>query len=192
MTDHARQPPDTSGGVPAGWQGILDPGERILWQGRPAQGFYMDLVKLPLAIFGLFFTGFALFWMVMAAQAGGVFWMFGLIHFSVGVGLTFSAVAWGTLKRRGTWYTLTTRRAFIATELPLKGKRLDSYAITPDTRLSLRQGSPGSVIFSREDRRGNKGRVYTVDIGFERIAEAGRAYEIMRDIQRQAEREVKS
>ena len=190
MTETATQTQRKSTAAPAGWEGILDPGERILWQTRPAQGFYMDLVKLPLAIFGLFFAGFALFWMVMASQVGGVFWMFGLIHFSVGIGLAFSAVAWGTVKRRGTWYTLTNRRAFIATELPFKGKRLDSYAITPDTRLSLRQGNPGSVIFGREERRGNKGRVYTVDIGFERIAEVDRAYQIMRDIQRRAEREA--
>lgn len=190
MTDTTTQP--NADAVPAGWEGIIDPGERILWQARPSQGFHMDLVKLPVAIFGLFFAAFALFWMVMASQAGGVFWMFGLIHFSVGVGLTFGAVAWGTVKRRGTWYTLTNRRAFIATDLPFKGKRLDSYAITPDTRLSLRQGNPGSVFFGREERRGNKGRVYTVDIGFERIAEAERAYDILRDIQRRAEREAKA
>ena len=42
------------------------------------------------ALFGAAFAGFALFWMAMAAQAGGVFWMFGLIHFGVGVGLIYS------------------------------------------------------------------------------------------------------
>lgn len=172
-----------------GWEGILDEGERILWQSRPAQGFYMSLTKLPVALFGLFFAGFALFWMAMAAQAGGMFWAFGLIHFSVGIGLAVSAIAWGTLKRRGTWYTLTNKRAFIATDLPFKGKRLDSYTITPDTRLSLQSGNPGSVIFAREERRGNKGRVYSVDVGFERVDEAERAYEILRSLQRDAKAE---
>jgi hypothetical protein len=192
MTDITDQAQSRGHDVPAGWGGILDAGERILWQGRPDQGFHLEITRLPLAVFGLFFAGFALFWMVMAAQAGGVFWMFGLLHFSVGVGLAFSALAWGTLKRRATWYTLTDRRAFIATRLPLRGKRLDSYTITPDTRLSLRDGSPGSVLFGREERRGNKGRVYTVDIGFERIDDAGSAFEILRDIQRRAEQEAKA
>lgn len=192
MTDITGQPERTNQPAPTGWEGILDDGERILWQGRPDQGFYMDLVKLPVALFGFAFAAFALFWMVMAGQAGGGFWMFGLIHFSVGLGLAFSAVAWGTLKRRGTWYTLTDRRAFIATDLPFKGKRLDSYAITPGTRLSLRAGDPGSVFFSREERRGDRGRRYTVDIGFERIAGAERAYEILREIQRRARREAEA
>lgn len=170
--------------VPAGWESILDPGEQILWQGRPDQRFHFNLMKLPLVIFGLGFAGFALFWMVMAAEAGGGFWAFGLIHFSVGLGLVFSAVGWATLRRRGTWYTLTDRRAFIATALPLRGKNLDSYTITPDMRLSLRDGRPGSLIFASEERRGNKGGVYNEDIGFERIAEADRVYRLMRDIQR--------
>jgi len=190
MTDSTNQPQDRAHAVPAGWEGILDDGEHILWQGRPDPGFHMDLSKLPVALFGLAFAGFALFWMVMAAQAGGVFWMFGLIHFSVGLALAFGAVGWGNVKRRGTWYTLTDRRAFIATNLPGKGKRLDSYAITPDTRLSLRDGNPGSVMFSREERRGNKGRAFSVDIGFERIAEAAEAYEILRTIQRRAKPET--
>lgn len=144
-----------------------------------------------MAIFGLFFAGFALFWMVMAARAGGIFWMFGLIHFSAGVGIVFSATIQGTMKRRGTWYTLTDRRAFIATELPIKRRTLDSYIITPESRLSLRDGTPGSVMFARRDRRANKGHSLSVDVGFERIGDADKIYGLMRDIQRQAAREAR-
>lgn len=176
--------------MPEGWRGILDDGERIVWQGRPDQSFQIDIRKAPLALFGTVFAGFALFWMAMAAQAGGFFWMFGLIHFSVGIGLIYSATFWTVLKRRRTWYTLTNRRAFIASNLPFAGKRLDSYALTPETRLSLKSGNPGSVVFAREERRGSKGRRYTVDIGFERIAEADQVYALMRDAQRGWERDA--
>lgn len=181
---------DRASGLPAGWEGILDPDERILWQGRPDQRFHVNLLNLPIAVFGLFFAGFALVWMVLAAQAGGIFWMFGLIHFSVGVGILFFALAWGTVKRRGTWYTLSDRRAFIATDLPLRGRRLDSYAITPETDLSLRAGNPGSVIFVREERRGSRGRRYIAEMGFERISEAERVFGLIRAIQRQAPEET--
>lgn len=189
MTDTKPEARDRGQSVPTGWEGIVDPGEHILWQGRPDQRFHIELIKLPLVLFGLAFAGFASVWMGLAAQAGGGFWMFGLIHFSVGLGIVFGTVGWGTLKRRGTWYTLTDRRAFIATHLPLRGKRLDSYTITSDTRLSLRAGSPGSVMFAREERRGSKGGVYTVDIGFERIDDAERTLEILRGIQRGADAE---
>lgn len=189
MTDTARQDADVTA-VPEGWRGILDPGERILWQGRPDPGFYLTVRQVVPAVFGVFFAGFALVWMVMAAAAGGVFWMFGLIHFTVGVGLTGYSLFWDSFKRRHTWYTLTDRRAFIATDLPLKGKRLDSYAVTPDTRLSLQAGDPGSVIFAREERRGNRGRRYSVDVGFMRIGEAETVYSLMRGNQRGRESEA--
>ncbi len=171
---------------PEGWRGILDENERILWQGRPDHGFHVALVTLPLAVFGLAFAGFALFWMLMAAQAGGVFWMFGLIHFSVGAAMVFGALVWPTLRHRRTWYTLTDRRAFIATDLPVKGKRLESYPIGGGTPLVLKAGAPGSVTFFREERRGSKGRVRMVDIGFERIAEAEKVHGLIRGIQADA------
>jgi len=189
MTDTANDNADAPA-VPEGWRGILGDGERILWQGRPDQAFRINIRNVPLALFGAVFAGFALFWMAMAAQAGGAFWMFGLIHFFVGVGMIYSATYWTVLKRRRTWYTLTDRRAFIATDFPFRGKRLDSYSLTPRTRLSLKAGNPGSVVFAREERRGNKGRRYTVDIGFEHIDGAEKVYALMREVQNRHEREA--
>ena len=172
--------------TPAGWEGILDPGERIIWQGRPDPEFHIAPARILPALFGLLFAGFAMFWMVMASQAGGVFWMFGLIHFSVGAGLTAHSLFWDTLRRRRSWYTLTDKRAFIATDLPFKGQRLNSYPITPRSPLSLQPGR-GTVIFAREERRGNKGRRYLVDIGFQRIEDAKEVYGLMSGIQREGE-----
>ena len=47
-----------------GWEGILDPGEKIVWQGRPEQGFDIAAKDIPSAVFALFFSGFAVFWIV--------------------------------------------------------------------------------------------------------------------------------
>lgn len=169
--------------APAGWDGILDEGEQIVWQGRPDPAFHFAIGKAFTTIFGLFFAGFALFWMVMASRAGGVFWMFGLIHFAAGVGIIFHSTWWDTLRRRNTWYTLTDRRAFIATNLPFKGKRLQSYPITEATPLDYSAGPLATIHFAREDRRGNKGRRYTVPIGFERIEGGDTVYKLFRKVQ---------
>jgi len=171
--------------APPGWEGLLDPGERILWQGRPDGTVVLRPRNIALFLFGLAFAGFALFWMVMAAQAGGMFWAFGLIHFSVGLALSFGAIFWSAFRRRHSWYTLTDRRAFIATDLPLKGKQLKSYPITDDTALRYDQGQPASVWFGHEYRRTKNGST-RVDIGFERISEGDQVYRLMRDIQRGA------
>jgi|GEM_PF-6685542 len=107
--------------VPAGWQGILDPGLHILWHGRPDQRFHLELTKLPLVLSGLALAGFAVVRIGPAALADGGFWLFGLIHFSVGIGIVIGGAGLGALKRRGTWYSLSDPRAFIATQLPLRG-----------------------------------------------------------------------
>ncbi|QFT97358.1 hypothetical protein FIU85_08600 [Roseovarius sp. THAF8] len=164
------------------WDGILNPGEKVLWQGRPDPGVTIAPASIVTLIFGLFFAGFALLWMILAATAGGAFWMFGLIHFSVGLGIAFGGIFWEPWKRRHTWYTLTDSRAFIARDLPFLGRSLKSYPITGQTRLELRDGTPGSVMFDHEMRRHKNGH-YRVDIGFERIAEAGEVMRLMRQVQ---------
>ena len=167
-----------------GWDGILDPGEEIVWQGRPDQAFHVSARDIPPALFALFFTGFAVFWMNRAATMAGPFWMFGLIHFSVGLGIFWKSVFGATHRRRRTWYTLTDRRAFIATRSLRKGKELKSYPIAADTRLTYQDGPPATIHFARERRRGNKGRSYTVPIGFERIADGPDVLARLRRIQR--------
>ena len=171
-----------SGRVPGGWEGILQPGERILWQGRPDRAFALKPQHILSLIFGLVFAGFALVWMVMAARAGGLFWSFGLIHFAVGLGLAIGPpLAW-MIRRRGTWYTLTDRRAFIATDLPVKGRSLADYPIMPDTPVISDDRMPGSVLFAREMRAGRKGPL-PVPLGFERIADAVPVTALIRAIQ---------
>ena len=169
----------------SGWEGILDKGEEILWQGRPDTAIRIGPANIATMVFGLAFAGFALFWMILASAAGGAFWMFGLIHFTVGLALAAGPILWGPFKRGRTWYTLTDRRAFIATDLPLRGKQLKSYPITDDTVLDFQPGALSSIHFAEEMRRGNKGRRYMVPIGFEYIREGDEVYRKMRDIQRQ-------
>jgi len=175
--------------VPAGWDGLLDPGEEILWQGAPDPGFHFRARNLALTAFGAAFAAFALFWMVMASRAGGGFWMFGLIHFSVGVSLILGSLFWGTFKRRRTFYSLSDRRAFIATNLPIVGRRLKSYPITPQTVLTLEERDLPSIFFAREVRRSKNG-TQNVPVGFVRIPDAVEVYSLMRRIQAGMAKEV--
>lgn len=175
-------------GVPTGdqtkgWEGLLDPGEEILWQGRPDGAVVFRPRNLMTFFFGLFFAGFALFWMIMASQAGGFFWMFGLIHFAVGAGISLGGIFGPAYKRRRTWYTLSSKRAFIATDLPLLGKKLKSYPITRDTVLEFSDEALASVHFAQKRKRTKNGS-YLVPIGFDRISDGREVYRMMRDIQR--------
>ena len=168
-----------------GWEGILDKGETILWQGRPDGAIVFTFTNAFTSLFGVAFAGFALFWMIMASQAGGGFWMFGLIHFSVGIGLAIGPIGWSAWRRRRTWYTLTDRRAFIATNMAVRGKSLDSYPITDDTVLTLEQGPPDNLFFATRTKPTKNG-TRTVKLGFERIDQGREVYRMMRDIQENA------
>ena len=165
-----------------GWEGILDEGEKILWQGRPDARVALKVSSFVGFLFGLGFAGFALFWMIMASQAGGFFWMFGLLHFFVGLGVAFGAMFWSAWRRRHTWYPLTDKRAFIATDVPFRGRRLKSYPITDTTVLDYDGGNPASIMFNHEMRRSKNGS-YRVDVGVERIGDGQTVYHLMRDIQ---------
>ena len=168
-----------------GWEGILDNDEQIIWQGRPDGGISVKPGNIVAFLFGLLFAGFALFWMIMASSAGGYFWMFGLIHFAVGAGISGSALYWPAFKRQRSWYTLTNKRAFIAVELPLVGRSLKSYPINEDTVLNFVDGDLATIHFATERRRG-KNSSYTVNIGFERIKNGRDLYAKFREVQKNA------
>jgi hypothetical protein len=177
-----------------GWEGILEPGERILWQGRPDAKFYLSGAHVFSGLFGLFFAGFALFWMVLASSAGGFFWMFGLLHFCVGLGIMLAGPLGGAFVRRRTWYTLTDHRAFIATDLPWRGRALADYPITPETRITFHDGDLPSIHFAMRGgpvisknvamQRRKMRRTYTSPIGFDRIPDGRHVLSLIRQAQR--------
>lgn len=168
-----------------GWDDILETGENILWQGCPAIHFRIRIGHVFTVLFGLAFAGFALFWMIMAAQAGGGFWMFGLLHFFVGLGLAFGTPFYDRYRRQHTWYTLTNRRAFIATDLPLAGRKIKSFPINTGTVLDYRETDPPSIFFAHEYRQSKNGS-RRIEIGFYGIHDGADVLSLMRGIQKGA------
>jgi hypothetical protein len=166
-----------------GWEGLLDPGEKILWQGHPDTALVILPSHWVTGIFGFFFAGFALFWMLVAAAAGGWTWTFGLIHFTVGLGVMVGGPLLSQIIRRGSTYTLTDRRAFIATDLPFVGRKLQSWPITADTPLEIAETPPfATLTFATRTVRGRRGPSQR-PVGFERITDGRNVLSLMRGIQ---------
>jgi hypothetical protein len=166
----------------AGWEEILEQGEKILWQGQPDQGLHLRIVNIALFLFGLAFAGFALMWMILASFAGGFFWVFGLLHFSVGAGLSYGALYFDRYRRRHTWYTLTSSRAIISKHMRFSGKSLTSYPINAGTTLEYIDAKIPSIFFATAYKPWNKNRKIQ-KIGFEFIEEARDVHAKMRSIQ---------
>ena len=164
--------------TPPGWQGILDEGEQILWQGAPERGIRVAEFDPKAAGPGLFMVCFALFWMWGASQGSRIFALFGLIFVFTGLRQIFEPVLKPAFIRARSFYTLTDRRAIIATDLPFQGRRLASYPIDRATPLEYVASDPPSILFG-PPTGGKKPRA-----GFSHIADADQVMAMMRQIQR--------
>lgn len=176
--------------MPAGWEGILDPSETILWQGQPDGAVHFSARSLPEIGFGVIFAGFAVFWMSSAAAMGApiLFTAFGLPFVLVGLGVILRSNVLAAFRRRRSFYTLTSRRAIIATQMPWSGRSLKSYPITPANALELDEdGSLGTLTFHRENWRDSDGDRRSTSAGFERIPDGRHVLALMRKIQNEAQ-----
>lgn len=163
------------------WDGILEPGEKVLWQGRPGAGFKPTISHLVDALRGA------------AAMAVGIVFVLGadfLPFLVIGVFLILTGFymlagrhLWQIYENRHyTWYTLTNKRAFIGRSDPFGNRSLETYKLCPDTMLELVPGERPSVYFSHEvvKRRDKEVRRR---IGFESVADGDTVFRLMRDVQ---------
>lgn len=187
--------------TPAGWDGILDDDEEILWQGRPDRALiWPDLISKQTFI-GVFFCIVSAFWLGgvwsildQMGDAGAIgfifvlFPLFGAAFFVVGLYMLGGRLFWDAYARGFTWYTLTSKGAYIATAL--FGRRgLKHYAFADMDRLDLEDGQPGTIWFSEDIRiyrtrtqNGNmRTRTQRTPVGFRRIAEARAVYRMISD-----------
>ena len=165
----------------AEWQGLLGADERIVWQGTPSGKLRLEFRSPFEPLFFTFFTGFSIFWMIMASRAPGYFWMFGLLFFFVGSYSLVGVHFWKSYLRTQSHLTLTNRRAFIATTVFGK-RKLKSYPITPNTVLEYVDGTLGSIFFAKEELRGEDGTT-VIPIGFELIEDARSVFALFRKVQ---------
>lgn len=182
--------------TPFNWEGILDDDEKILWQGQPFKTIHLHL-KQPMAItYGVFHLGIALYLVNMlplprelfsgmwAFWAPAVLWTGALLLFLNGFFNVIGVHFWKSFLRRHTYYTLTNRRALIATQ-PFGKRMFRSYPITKTTLIEWKDADPATIIFANEIY-GKHDSVHKVNIGFERILDDKKVYTLLRKIQMEA------
>lgn len=140
----------------------LQPGERLLWTGRPAGDFRFRIgsrrglgrEELLCLLVGLAFavTGLQVFFGAAgpaAAQGGPAPGeaLFALAVAAVGVGLILGPHWADMRRRRRQHYALTDRRALILT-----GDRLSAHDLGPDTPAEPIPGTPGGVVVALRER----------------------------------------
>jgi hypothetical protein len=134
----------------------LGDGERLLWVGQPRPGRFARSA-IPIVLFGIPWTAFALFWMATASGvwfggfkgAGGVgalfacFPLFGLPFVLVGLGM-LSSPYWLWRRAKRTCYALTDRRAILWQAGWFGSVEVRSYSPAELTRISRTEHADGS------------------------------------------------
>ncbi|KPQ14864.1 MAG: hypothetical protein HLUCCA09_03180 [Rhodobacteraceae bacterium HLUCCA09] len=165
---------------PPGWEGLLDPGERIIWRGQPSPRFRFSLLTVFFIVWAAIFGGVPLSLVLSGADDGGGAFL--LLFVLVAAAVLGGHLAWPRLRSRAMFYTLTDRRAFIATDF-FGIRSLKSYPITEATPLELRDGRGGGVIFERRQTRSRKGGTMVQEIGFLGLDDPREPFLLMRRIQ---------
>ena len=136
---------------------LLNSDEKVLWSGKPVRKAFIlpGLVSIPV---GIFFMGFAIFWMWAAASAGAPdeFSLFGSLFVLIGIGITFGPFLFQLLRYRNTEYMITDKRIITQTG-----------AIGLDTRfVDFEKVQEVYVQIGVMDRLFGTGSVYAMTAGF--------------------------
>jgi hypothetical protein len=165
------------------WDGILQPGETMEWQGAPVQSLRWELntpQALSFVVFGA--SGVAFFGMIYSkrSESIGNVMLVWLAWLAI---LTVVYHAWSFWNRRRTFYSLTNKRAFIATR-HFGVLRLKAFQIAETSVLRLVDTDPGHVFIAREwvtvrNRTTGYNERKQVDVGFMNIREPKKIFEML-------------
>ncbi|MFO1170655.1 MAG: hypothetical protein U1E49_06750 [Hyphomicrobiaceae bacterium] len=174
----------------------LDPGERLLWSGRPRQGFVIRAVEVILTPFALFWGGVAavFFWYVLNQPGeieetkdgvlpllliGGAF-VLAAFYMLIGRHIT------DIIRRANTVYGVTDRRVIIEHRSWPKAVRSIDLGHMPNLRLDESSAGRGTIEFydTASFKMGTRTGVWHATVGqppklFE-IEDARRVFEIIR------------
>jgi hypothetical protein len=174
--------------------GSLDPGESLLWTGRPARGVLLRPVDAFLIPFSVLWCGFAVFWETMAVRGRVVpFALVGAPFVAIGLYVLIGRFFADARRRARTFYGLTDRRVILVSGL--FSRQVDSLPLRTLSGVSvhLRKDGSGSLSFGPPHPFGSwyaampwPGTAGYQTPGFERIPDAKRVHDQVLEAQRAA------
>jgi hypothetical protein len=129
--------------------------ERVIWAGRPKQGFILRSSDAFMIPFSLMWGGFAFFWEITVIKTGAplLFTLFGLPFVLIGLYLIFGRFIYDAETRKATVYGITEKRIIIKSKKTVKSINIQS--ITNITLTEKPDGSGTIVLGSNQGFNGN-------------------------------------
>ncbi len=170
------------------WEALLEPGEALLWQGRPAGGVRLEKsAALPILVGGLFlaFLPFVYITYLTPDSGGPINPVYYAIAAALALfGLWQVAGRWifDAYQRKNTRYGLTSKRAIIA--ISGFGGRVKSYPINRKNNLSLEEGTLDRVNFAQRIQKSKDGdRI--INIGFRYIEDGQEVFRLLQKVRKE-------
>jgi hypothetical protein len=121
----------------------LEPGERIIWSGQPAQGIKFrasDMLKIPISFL---WGGFTIYWEYYAIKSGHpLLFLPGVPFVLIGLYIMFGRFIVESEQRAKTYYGLTNKRVIIVSGLTQKN--VEALSLQSLFGLSLSESSDGT------------------------------------------------
>lgn len=121
---------------------FLDRDERLVWTGTPKKGIIFRKSDIFIIPFSIIWCGFAIFWIIMASKAGGLFGLLGIPFVLIGLLLAFGRFFIDKKQREKTFYGITDTRILIRSGI--FSKKVDSIHIKTLTNLEFSEKADGS------------------------------------------------
>ncbi len=175
----------------------LSPNERLLWFGKPRQGFFLRASDIYIIPFSLMWGSFAIFWetTVVKSDAPFFFVLWGIPFVIVGLYLIVGRFFVDARQRSKTFYGVTNERVIIISGLFSRKIKSLNLRTLPDVTLEEKVNGSGTItfgtisFFTECNRDGffrlQKARIEAVP-RFEQIPQARNVYEIIRNAQKQS------
>lgn len=125
----------------------LDVGEDLLWIGQPRSGIILRTADIFLIPFSLLWCGFAIFWVMMAAQGSIFFAMFGIPFVIIGLIFVFGRFIVDAKQRENTIYGLTDDRIIIKSGIISKNIRSLNIRTLSDVEYNEKNDGSGTISF---------------------------------------------
>jgi hypothetical protein len=168
-------------------QSELQDGEQIQWVAQPIPMRFV-LKSLPIFLFAIPWTAFAVFWITMASgfkmpqfsSVVSLFPLFGVPFVLIGLGLLGSPL-WMWIKARRTAYVLTNRRAIVLDARVLSFVvRSFNVERLQELRRHQHADMSGDLIFDRQYSQNSDGDRQYTDVGFLAIRDVRKVEDLIR------------
>jgi hypothetical protein len=135
-----------------GLRALLLPGERVLWQGMPGQGFRLEASDLLTIPFSILWCGFAVFWegLAVSYDAPLLFRLWGIPFVLIGLYMLVGRFFYDIRVRARTTYAVTDRRVLILKRWPFQ--RLTALALGGLDTINLEETGDGAGTIHFGDR----------------------------------------